>query len=271
MTMKTSSRNRHHASRRALSALAFVLSVALPAIATAQDTDRVKSYEEAITRADQAWEAQDFATARIAYEQAYLIHPDPTLLFNIASSYRREGNLEKALDYYENYLRAAPADDQFRPQAVETAARLRAELGQRRQAPPKRTSSPLIVHQSPAVDETGLHKLQWAGIATGAGGVLILGYAMIEGSRASSRQSDLEQLSPGQQWTPELQTKYDQGKAAERRAIFAAIAGTGALVTGSVLFFLGHQQAQAERQHNRLTVVPVTDGTMAGALLSGEF
>jgi hypothetical protein len=268
MKPNRNSRNRRPASRSCawLAAIAFACTAHAPGAFADDAEQRVKTYDEFVARADKAWNAQDFAGARAAYEQAYRTHPEPTLLFNIASTYRRENNAKKALEYYEIYLRLAPAGDGFRAQAEETAARLRAEIAAGQNA------KPLVALDSrPPERDVGLHKLQWAGIATGSAGLALLGYGIFQGNRAGNLSNDLESIAPGQAWTPELQAKYNDGQSAERQAIVFSVIGTAAIATGGALYYLGHRRANQERERERVTLVPVAAADVAGAMVVGHF
>lgn len=46
----------------------------------------------------------DFAKAADEYQAAYMLKPDPALLYNAAQAYRLAGNQEKALILYKNYV-----------------------------------------------------------------------------------------------------------------------------------------------------------------------
>jgi len=60
--------------------------------------------------------------ALIAFEAAYEAHPQPKHLYNMARCHEQKGNLAKAAEYYEQYLREAPdAEDR---DDVETRAEL---------------------------------------------------------------------------------------------------------------------------------------------------
>ena len=64
----------------------------------------------------------NYDDALIAFERAYEIDPQPKHLYNIARCHEQQGNLAKAADFYERYLRDAPeAEDR---EEVETRAEL---------------------------------------------------------------------------------------------------------------------------------------------------
>ena len=50
----------------------------------------------------------DFAKAADEYQAAYMLKPDPALLYNAAQAYRLAGNQDKALILYKNYVQLYP-------------------------------------------------------------------------------------------------------------------------------------------------------------------
>lgn len=86
-----------------------------------QDTnDPVVTYRQAVERGEEKFAAGDYAGARAELERAYAIHPEPNLLFTIASAYRREGNRSGAIEYYGRFIAAAPDDHPRQDLAAET-------------------------------------------------------------------------------------------------------------------------------------------------------
>lgn len=59
-----------------------------------------------------AFEAGDFETAILRYEEARVLKPAPGLLFNLAQSHRRAGHLELAAFYFRGYLETDPPEPQ---------------------------------------------------------------------------------------------------------------------------------------------------------------
>jgi len=54
------------------------------------------------------YQMKQYEQALDAFENAYLLHPDPVLLFDIAQSNRRLGRLDEALSAYKGYLKQLP-------------------------------------------------------------------------------------------------------------------------------------------------------------------
>lgn len=88
--------------------------------------------KEAATRfreAEKAFKKHDYATAALAFEQAYEIAPHPAALFNAATAYQKAGNLTRAANLCARFLRDAPANDSRRDKANALISELTPKLG----------------------------------------------------------------------------------------------------------------------------------------------
>lgn len=84
-------------------------------------------YERTFRRGTQLFADGRWAEARAEFEAAYAIDPRPILLFNIASTYRREGDRVNARTYYQWYVEKAD-DDKLAVVAKSTIEALDAEV-----------------------------------------------------------------------------------------------------------------------------------------------
>jgi len=270
----------------------LALPQAREAAAENDNESAVEKYEAAIQAADAAWDAGDFEVARSAFLRAYAIHPEPVLQFNVASTYRREGNLVAAKAHYEVYLKEASKDDPRRRLAEETLSNIRKEialrekereLALRAQAPPipapaETEVPPETAVVAPPVDFSAggpsdsapfFNGKQWIGMGVGTLGLVSLSYGILQGSRAVKRSNELEALAPGDAWTPEQQARFNEGESFEKRAIVFSLVGAAAVATGATLFYFGYRQKRDERR--TLVVLPVAGVDMAGAAVVGSF
>lgn len=69
--------------------------------------------------------ARDYRRAIEKFIQAYAIDEDPNLLFNIARCYEELGEIDAAIEKYENFLKTPGADARGRQRARESLATLR--------------------------------------------------------------------------------------------------------------------------------------------------
>jgi tetratricopeptide (TPR) repeat protein len=71
------------------------------------------------------YQQRDYRHAIERFIQAFAIDPDPNLLFNIARSYERLGELDAAIEKYEQFLNTPGADASGRSRAQESLRQLR--------------------------------------------------------------------------------------------------------------------------------------------------
>jgi len=119
-----------------------------------------------VRRGTAAFNLGHFDEAVKAYEEAYRLVPDPSLLYNIAQSYRMDHKLEKAMIAYRSFLRNAGSDDPNRRLAERRVEDLQKQIDEENAAkaalePPKasnfpepKTKSPPIHAQEPAIAPT---------------------------------------------------------------------------------------------------------------------
>ncbi len=275
-----------HGARIAV-ACALVAAVAAPASADPDPSAKqTPAYETAFTDGRARFEDGDYAGARTRFEDAYAIYPEPLLLFNIGSTYRREGNLAEAITYYERFLADAAPNDPLRPIATELIADLRKQIAARNRpdpppppAPPPPSPSPsLSPSPTPPTDTATATDTApprpgrtWriAGIATSAAGAVALAVGIQQGLRARSISADIENAPTGTEFTPELAARYDDGETAERRAIALTATGTVAIAAGVTLYVIG--QRKARRSRRRVVVSPWTTGDHTGIAITGRF
>lgn len=89
------------------SSLSFVSSGAMAAPAPTQNDDAhaAKAKYESGAR---HFDLSEYQSALADFKDAYRIKPDPAFLYNIAQCYRRLGQTEDAIAFYQTYLRRAP-------------------------------------------------------------------------------------------------------------------------------------------------------------------
>ena len=194
--------------------------------AGAEPAADVAAYQTAVDRGTTAFRGGRYLEARTAFEVAYSIHPDPVLLFNIASCWRRLGDNAQALATYRQFLDSAPADDERRRLARATIRLLESERS--------------------VVDTTPLppRRKRWTltakvGFGLGVAGAIGLVAAGIEAHRASSRQGELEALMPGTPWDRRQAERYKDGEDSAKRARIYASAGAALFVAGATLVLVG--------------------------------
>ena len=236
---------------------ALMLCVAAPARAD----DEVATYRAAVADGERRFHAEDFAGARAAFERAYAIHPEPLLLFNIASTFRREGEDALAMQHYQRFLEEASAGDPRRGLALRTVAELEARIAAREaEAEPEPAPDPAPdpapasgPEPEPAHEPDHDHHhegrssgavLRWTGVAAGAGALGAFALSYLAARDARQAEDDLERLAPAEGWDRAQSDLYARGEASSRRALLWGVAGGALAATGIVLFAVGlHQGA----------------------------
>jgi len=253
----------------------LVLVFSLETVVQAQPKGSVKAYEEAVQRGAELFKAENYPAARAEFEKAYQIHSEPQLLFNIASTYRREGDKKTSVEWYKKFLDVAPVDNPRRQLAEETIQTLddliAAQQAQAASANSNGGGASGLADPRPAVDEPPRPGagLMWTGVGVAIVGGVVLSLGAFEGQRARERNDLLEDLPMGTQWTPELQDQFEEGEAFETRAIVFSIVGTLALATGVTLAILGWQKGKNVERN--VAVTPYATDDQVGVAFTGRF
>jgi len=274
---------------RTLALLLVSVVVASPALAdpkqpTAKDKqlagDLVK---KAIARSG----AGDHAAALELYKQAYTVIPNVVLLSNIGSELEQVGKLEEALHYFCTYLEqdAAGMNADY---ATSHARALQAQLGNtvdddnvcapaRPEPPPPPPPDPGRRTQRKADSQTGggapgervrtaphggSSTLRYAGLATGAAGLVGLAIGAYDGIRAKQISDEISNQDLTKPWPDDIQRREHRGQSYENLEIGFLIGGGVLTATGTVLYLLGRDGGSAERPSDRTTlrVIPTTNG-----------
>lgn len=240
------------------------------------------AYEEAYKAGTKLFEKEDFAGAREQYLAAYEIIPEPFLLLNIGSTYRRENNSPKAVEYYRRFLEEAAPANEYRAQVTQIVEELEQQIADEErkhreeeaaQPPPPAASIVDPVVESvvdPADTPRPGNGMRVGGLVTAGVGAVALGIGVQQGLRARSIHDELEGKMTGTEWTPEIQDRFEQGESAETRAVILTIGGGVILATGVTLYLLGRHRDNAEERPS-VTLAPYTDGTSTGFAVAGSF
>jgi len=105
--------------------MVLVLLAQLPSSAAESDKTVARAHYETATR---LYEVREYAEALKEYKAAYVAKPDPAFLFNVGQCYRKMGQNAEALDFFQQFLKKAPADDPNRAQVEERIRNIRSGL-----------------------------------------------------------------------------------------------------------------------------------------------
>ena len=275
----TRSRRRWSTSRLSLLVALFAGALmAQPPDAAAQGGS-IETYQTAVARGARAFPNGEYPAARRYFQMGYQIHQDPVLLFNIASTYRREGKREPALRFYRRFLADADKGDSLRALALKTVAELNSELAAiqkqeerdevraraERPAAEPRVAAAAVVAAPAAPEAHPGRGFKWAAAGAGVAAIASFALAWRAGSQAQAAQNYLETLPADQPWDQAQAEAYQDGESANRRALLFAIAGGSLAATGVVLFTVGHLQGREAS----VSAAPAASG--GSVVLSGRF
>jgi tetratricopeptide (TPR) repeat protein len=229
-------------------------------VVQAQSDDNTQRAVILFEESETAYNEGRFEEAAAMLRRAYDLHPDPTLLFNLARAEEGMGDLTGAIDTYERYITAAPdAPDAGAIRArIETLRRQREQLSNA--ATP--TEEPEVVEEeseTPVADDgPGIDPLPW--IVAG-GGAAVAGIGIVFGVLSQSKASE----SVGE---PVQATAFDLHSQASTFATLAnvfIIAGSVIAVGGVVWGVLGLTMGGDDEESVAATVVP------GGVVVRGRF
>jgi tetratricopeptide (TPR) repeat protein len=250
----------------------FLVLAACLAAAPARAADSALDEAKRLTsKASIEYDVGHFDQALELYTHAYEVFPKPALLFDIGQCHRLLGHHERAVFFFQGYLRGQPsaanralvekliADSQHQldlqaqgpaagaaaPGPTPTAP---APAGPDVTAPSGAAAPP---PSEPAISAPGTidssppsPALRIAGIATAGVGVVLLGVAVFEGLSASSLSGQVSQISSSHgTWTAQAQSDYDSGKSAATAANVLYVTGALVLATGAALTWFGWPRA----------------------------
>lgn len=195
-------------------------------------------------RADRADRAMDlFTTARARYRdgrfkeavellrQAYAVHPEPVLLFNLGRALEDLGDLSNAADAYERYLASEPkAPDRG---AIEERARsLRVRVAEQERLRRERTDADARATEARAA-ATGPQRSSAVPWILGGAGIAAAGTGAVFGLMARAKESDAAD-------DPEQRTASYALDSAKRSATTANVlfAAGGALAGAGIVSFV---------------------------------
>jgi tetratricopeptide (TPR) repeat protein len=223
--------------------------------------------EEAKTLTGKAtieYDVGHFDQALELYTRAYERYPKPALLFDIGQCHRLLGHYERAVFFFQGYLRGLP-DATNRPLVEQLMADSHQKLDAQRAAaarpdatapgpatPATGDVAPTQIPTTPASSSPGeptqrpFPVLFVAGLATAGVGAVLMGAGVYAGLHSQSLANDVSQVSAQHgTWTAQDQSNYDSGKSSASAANVLYVTGAVALAAGGVLTWLGWPRSQA--------------------------
>jgi tetratricopeptide (TPR) repeat protein len=227
-----------------------------------------------VKKARKAYDTGRWDEAIQEFQKAYDLQSDPGLIYDLAQSYRRKGDLKQALDLYRNFVREEP-DGPLRATADDHIRQLEASLAALNPPPPPTPVEPTppppppqqsvpvahvpVVPARPA--PTHSRVLPIAGIATAAVGAVGIGVGVVMTLKANSLANDIEKNAQAGSYN-----RSDENKRSTYATMSYVCYGVGgaALAGGVLMYVLGSRNTDSA-----VAFVPSADGGQL--LVKGTF
>jgi tetratricopeptide (TPR) repeat protein len=241
-------------------ARAIVLAVVLVAL-LAPLTARAESWSGTVpakartlaARGRALHDAGDYASAIIAFTQAYVIAPSPALLFNLAQAYRLQGNCDDAALMYQRYLATDPGPEGRALAETHLASVERCLHKLALHIPVESAAGHLVVPAAPTavIGAASAGPSRTAeiekdvGVGLTLGGSVALAAALYYTVQANNAQDDVNAAYAKGGKGKDVAAIDQRGQDAASNAKVFAIGGALGIASGIVLYVIGRRTEQA--------------------------
>jgi tetratricopeptide (TPR) repeat protein len=193
----------------------------------------------------------DFDSAIDEFKQSYELSKAPRLLFNIAQAYRLKKDWERALYFYNTYLRNdpnAPNREDVETRIDEMKQKLDEESHTTSTPPP--VIAPPVTPPSPPPTVTTSRGPSARRLKIAGGTTLGLGLAIgaVGGGMLGLASADANQISnlvkTGGQWSNNVMSTYDEGMHSQTAGIALISVGAAVATAGLVVTLVGVRKAR---------------------------
>lgn len=206
----------------------------------AEQRDTDAQYEELTEQAEQLFTEGEYDQAISLLERAYELKKYSNTLYNIARVYEEKGDLEGALEYYDQFVVAPKVNLEYRKEALERSKTIReilaaqeAKENEKTQTADAGDATTPKTTPAPEPAEPVMRPSPWrpVGFAMTGIGVAAVGAGAVVGALALGAQSDFDDAT-------DIQTARDSASRAESLGTVADvlyISGAVVGVTGLVI------------------------------------
>lgn len=270
----------------------MVVATVLFALVGQSSADDVSEARDHYKKGTKAFELGAFDEAVTEYGAAYRLRDDPALLYNLGQAHRLANHPVEALRFYRLFLMKVPnTPNRNEVEAkIDELQRLVEQQKKTQNMPPDSVKSPgstptptpppsteaapapTVAAQTPsrsdsaaALNKAGRTKKIAGGVVAGAGLVLVVGGIVcgVLAQQAGDKLTRLDQTMGTFDYNQEQSGFTDQ-------VLESVLVGVGAaaVVTGAVLYVLGHRE---QRRARSFALVPAVGHGVVGAALEGSF
>ena len=246
-------------------------------------SDNSEEAEDHRLAAIKAFEAGDLDLAITEFEAARALDPDPAYIFNIGRVYEEKGDLARALELYEEFVRAPRVELEEREAAQERAARLKKILEPPQQddgtQPEDPAEQPAVVEtprrSSDNVRDASSRPLIISGsVLLSLGAAVAIGGGVGFGLAGSQIADDVDQVRDGNpqgRTLTEVEDLDARGRSANMWQIITASAGGAVAVVGAALLAVGLSRRAKAKRAAALTPTGTVWASGGGVGLRGRF
>ena len=252
--------------------LSALLAAAVPTAALADNAirpERIPNKARQLAEKGRSYHnGGEYTQAIAAFKEAYVLAPSPSLLFNIAQSYRLAGNCDEASWMYRRFLDTNPIGDHKTLAEAHLSSVEKCGSGGLRVTLPE-TAPDVVNVPDPGKlqlttslrsdDRSRTYKRVGLGIAIG-GGAALVGAAIFALDARDAENTVAETYKRGGRWQ-DIQDADARGRRSSTIATALGIGGGVAVASGAVLYLVGRHYEKA--QH-----IAVTPTGRAGAQVS---
>lgn len=246
--------------------------------ADAKESAALAEARRLFVEGDAHYKAGRYALAAERFIKAFELSGKPALLFNLANTYERAGNYEKAAHYLRMYLDGGevhdPASVRARLQRLELAV-----IEQKKSDDDAGTTQPSTPAATATGDTSAATRKQPSRVpyyVVGGGVAVGAATAIIFGLRASSDRSEIDALCVDQGGGVICPPQAESHLSSERRNALISDIGIGvaaaSVATGLVYYLVTRDRgASRESERRALSFVPSASSDGLGVVAVGRF
>jgi tetratricopeptide (TPR) repeat protein len=242
---------------------------------TETDSPALAEARRLYAEGNEHYSAGRYTLAAERFIKAYELSGKPALLFNLANTYERAGDYEKAAQYLRMYINGGdvhdPAAVKARLQRLELTIENKKKADTAAATPP--TTAPAHDNEPAPVVE---HRPSPVPYYVAGGGLLAGGtVAVVFGLRARSERSKIDALCSEQSGGVICPQSAEEHLSNERRyALFSDIGlgvAAASVATGVIYYLVTRDSDATEPSRQAMTIVPSASGDGVGVVATGRF